>query len=135
MQQVLLFLLMFWVHVLQENPLKLKVFFPRPQKSCSVLTQHCHFEQLVNGCLNWRFYFFSEFGAVFFLPAKWHHELWNGVFEPCYFLHYKLRSSQVKLQKSITITKVLSLRSFTWSSNQLTLKKMFVSLPYHLGIF
>ena len=70
-QQVLLFLLMFWVHVLQENPLK--HFFQDPKNP--TLTQRRHFEQF--NCLNWRFYFFLEF-AVLAPPAKWRFKPWKS---------------------------------------------------------
>ena len=70
-QQVLLFLLMFWVHVLQENPLK---HFFQDSKN-PTLTQRRHFEQF--NCLNWRFYFFLEF-AVLAPPAKWRFKLWKS---------------------------------------------------------
>ena len=142
MQQVLLFLLMFWVHILQDNLLK---YFFQEHKNlavCSLSVGH----SVHNSLSAWTDDFIFSHNLLC-LP-----HLQNGVTNSevciCALLIFTLQvkglfSGNYKKNKKNKKTppknikksprKMLSFRSFEWRSNQLSFKK-FVWLPYHLSV-
>ena len=98
-QQVLLFLLMFWVHVLQENPLKYSFQDPKNLAVCS----HSMGHSAHNSLSAWTDNFIFSDKLLFAPPAKWRCELWNVHFCPvniCTTSHgFILRKLQKKPKK------------------------------------
>ena len=144
MQQVLLFLLMFWVHILQDNLLK---YFFQDHKNlavCSLSVSHSAHNSLSawtddfifshnllclphlqNGVTNSEVYICAL--LIFTLQVK-------GLFSG----NYKKNIKKIKIKKFLlkhkkSPRKILSFRSFEWFINQLSLKK-FIWLPYHLSV-